>query len=457
MKKITFALCVLCTFIFSFSQANQQRRKVLLWSFADNNCQEWKMRKTDIDKKFNVDLQIELVAQNRFAKKLYSAMSEGEGKPDIIEWMIENNKILSSDPAKSLVIPLNKYLSKRILNNKILSSRLSWLTYSNNIYGLSHDVHPAVLVYNDTIWKRVGVDLSTIETWDEFFEESKKLQKLKRNGQQVHFALPFGYGGLGDSMFMIWQQTEIPIVTKDGKPNFNSPEFIEFQKNWKNWMDTGSMIMWDWGNFAEYIADGTYVSYIATDWWVSQSDMAANDGKYKLKVRNLPVYKKGMKCGSSWGGSFLAIPKGTKDPDKIFKIMEYMQYDETAATERFSDTGMIPPLESIYNHNYFKREDPRFDGAKLTELQIKSGKDIPKVLMADEFWNYLGDFSHYFKEHYIEKRISFDEMIEYTQNDAMKRFNAKIDPYAEIASEIANDEENEGEPKEKIDEDVYDE
>ncbi|HOF33907.1 MAG TPA: ABC transporter substrate-binding protein, partial [Spirochaetota bacterium] len=220
MKKFTFALCVLCTFIFSFSQANQQRRKVLLWSFADNNCQEWKMRKTDIDKKFNVDLQIELVAQNRFAKKLYSAMSEGEGKPDIIEWMIENNKILSSDPAKSLVIPLNKYLSKRILNNKILSSRLSWLTYSNNIYGLSHDVHPAVLVYNDTIWKRVGVDLSTIETWDEFFEESKKLQKLKRNGQQVHFALPFGYGGLGDSMFMIWQQTEIPIVTKDGKPNF---------------------------------------------------------------------------------------------------------------------------------------------------------------------------------------------------------------------------------------------
>ncbi|MBP9022920.1 MAG: carbohydrate ABC transporter substrate-binding protein [Spirochaetes bacterium] len=457
MKKITLALCILCTFIFSSAQAKPQKRTVTIWSFAANNCEEWKRRKDDIDKKFNVDLQIELVAQNRFVKKLYTAMSEDEDKPDIIEWMIENNRILSSDPAKSLAIPLNKYISKSMLNNIILSSRLSWVSYSNNIYGLPHDVHPAVLVYNDTIWKRVGVDLSKIETWDEFFEESKKLQKLKRNGQQVHFALPFGYGGLGDSMFMIWQQTEIPIVTKDGKPAFNSPAFIEFQKKWKDWMDSGSMIMWDWGNFAQFISDGTYASYIAPDWWVSQSDMAAKNGKYRLKVRNLPVYKKGMKCGSSWGGSFLAIPKGTKDPEKIYKIMEYMQYNEAAVTERFYETGMIPPVESIYDHYYFKREDPRFNGAKLTQIQIKSGKDLTKVLMADNFWNYLGDFSQQFTEYCKENRISFDEMIEYAQNDAMKRFNAKIDPYAEITSDIANDEENENEPEEKIDEDVYDE
>ncbi|HPW51993.1 MAG TPA: hypothetical protein PKV85_06495, partial [Spirochaetota bacterium] len=145
------------------------------------------------------------------------------------------------------------------------------------------------------------------------------------------------------------------------------------------------------------------------------------------------------------------------DPEKIYKIMEYMQYNEAATIERFDETGMIPPVESIYNHNYFKREDPRFDGVILTQLQIKSGKDLPKVLMADHFWNYLADFGQQYNEYYNEKHISFDEMIQNAQNNAMIRFNSKIDPYEVISSDIANDEFEDEEPEETTEEDVYDE
>jgi ABC-type glycerol-3-phosphate transport system substrate-binding protein len=423
MKKFTLALCALCAIIFSFTEAKQQKRTVTIWSFAENNCEEWKMRKNDIDNKFNIDLQIELVAQNKFVKKLYTAMREGEGKPDIIEWMIENNRILYSDPDKSFVTPLNKYIDKYGLTKKVIKSRFSPITYSGNIYGLPHGAHPAVLVYNDTVWKRAGVDLSTVETWDEFFEEAKKLNKLKRKGKQVHFALPSGNGGLGDSMFMIWQQTEIPIVTKDGKPAFNSPEFVEFARKWEKWMKTGAMTMWDWGNFSELIKDGTYASYIAPDWWVSQTDAAAAKGKYDFKIRNLPVYKKGMKYGSSWGGSFLAIPKGTADPEKIFKIMEHIQYDETSVIERYNETGMIPPLYKLWNHDVFNNKDKRFGYQKTAQIQIKSASNQPAVLMADHFWNYIADFNLQYNEYFIEKRISFNEMFTNTQNNATLRMN----------------------------------
>jgi arabinosaccharide transport system substrate-binding protein len=423
MKKTTLALCALCAILFSFAQANHQKRKIILWSFAENNCEEWKRRKADIDKKFNIDLQIELFGQNAFIQRLQAVMTDGEGAPDIIEWVIENNKILSSDPALSFVIPLNQYITKNGLDKKVLSSRFSWLTYSGNIYGLPHDAYPAVLVYNDTVWKRAGVDISEVETWDEFFEESKKLQKLKRNGKQVHFALPSGNEGLGDSMFMIWQQTEIPIVTKDGKPAFNSPEFVEFVRKWEKWMNTGTMITWDWGNFSELIKDGTYASYIAPDWWVSQTDAAAAKGKYDFKIRNLPVYKKGMKYGSSWGGSFLAIPKGTADPEKIFKIMEHIQYDETSVIERYNETGMIPPLYKLWNHDVFNNKDKRFGYQKTAQIQIKSASNQPAVLMADHFWNYIADFNLQYNEYFIEKRISFNEMFTNTQNNATLRMN----------------------------------
>ncbi len=435
MKKFTLALCALCAIIFSFALAKPQKRTVTIWSCIPPNCEEWKRRKDDIDNKFNTDIQIVLVSQFTFVQRLQKALNDGENAPDIIEWLIENKKILYSDTNKSLVIPLNNQIKKSEISNKILQPPFSNITYSGNIYGLPHDSHPAVLVYNDTVWKRIGVDLSKIETWDEFFEESIKFQKLKRNGQQVHYALPAGNKGLGDSMFMIWQQTEIPIVTKDGKPNFNSPEFVEFLRKWDQWINTGSMTKWDWGNFAQLIADGTYASYISPDWWISQSDAAAKNGKYNFKVRNLPVYKKGMKCGSSWGGSYLAIPKGTKDPEMIYKIMEYMQYDETAVIKRFYETGMIPPVKTIYNHNYFSGKDIRFNNAELSKIQIKSANNLPEILMADNFWNYLDDFCEQYKDYYVKKRISFNEMITNTQNNAMRRFNSGKDPYIENTSD----------------------
>ena len=421
MKKITLALCALSAIIFSYAQADQKKRTVLLWTFAANNCEEWKMRKTDIDQKFNIDLQIELLAQNAFVQKLQAVMMDGENIPDIIEWMVENNRILSSDPRKCFVLPLNEYVQKSDLLSQVCEGRFSWLTYGENIYGLPHDAHPAVLMYNDTIWKRAGVDVAEIETWDEFFEKAKKLNKLKRNGKQVHFALPTGNDGLGDTMFMIWQQSGAQILTKDGKPNFNSSEFIKFLKKWDKWLNTGSMTKWDWGNFSKLIENGTYASYIATDWWLSQSDLAAKSGKYDLKIRNLPVYERGMKCGSSWGGSFLAIPQGTKDPKRIYDIIEYMQYDQSALRVRYEVTGMLPPLKKLWKDDFFNDDDPRFGNAKTARIQIKSAENIPLVVSGDYFWDFLNDFSYEYSDYFVNKKISFDEMIANTQERTSRR------------------------------------
>jgi hypothetical protein len=130
-----------------------------------------------------------------------------------------------------------------------------------------------------------------------------------------------------------------------------------------------------------------------------------------------------MKYGSSWGGSFLAIPKGTADPEKIFKIMEHIQYDETSVIERYNETGMIPPLYKLWNHDVFNNKDKRFGYQKTAQIQIKSASNQPAVLMADHFWNYIADFNLQYNEYFIEKRISFNEMFTNTQNNATLRMN----------------------------------
>jgi ABC-type glycerol-3-phosphate transport system substrate-binding protein len=415
-KKIFVIFFVLMVITIGLSSAV---RTVTLWSFAANNIQEWESRKADIEKKFNIKLNIELIAENAFVQKLQAVMMDGKGSPDIIEWLIENNRILNANPKKSYVLPLDKYVNRSDVFNNVVPGRVAWVKYGSHTYGLPHDVHPVVLIYNDTLWKSVGVDMEKIETWDQFFDAAKKLSAEKKNGKPVHYALP-DLSSLNGTMFIIWQQTGAQILDKMGKPNLDSREFKEFVAKYIDWYKSGVMCEWDWANFASLLKNGTLASYTAPDWWVPQVTDAANSGEYKFKVRALPYYKKGGPQTASWGGTFLAIPRNAKKPDQLYAIMEYMQYDTSAIKTRYEQTEMLPPFASVWNDAIFKRPDPRFGGQKLGELQTKLAKDMPTVNSGDVIWETIFNcFNPQYTE-IISNKISLEKGLARAQKDAMK-------------------------------------
>lgn len=428
MKKnfvfLAISLLLIITVIGCKKNLMGKSQTITLWSFAQNNIDEWQERKADIEKKFNIKLNIEKVAESGFVQKLQAVMMDGKGIPDIIEWKIENNRILNADPKKCFVLPLDKYTNKSKVFSKIVPGRVAWVKYGGHVYGLPHDVHPVVLIYNDTIWKSVGVDVAKLETWDDFIEAGKKLIAEKKGGKPLHYALPYGNDGLNNTMFMIWQQTNAQILDKDGKPTLDSPAFVEFVKKWLDWQKTGVFTMWDWGNFAALLQSGTLCSYTSPDWWVPQVNQAAQDGKYEFKVRSLPYYKKGGPQTVSWGGTFLAIPKGTKNPDLIYQIMEYMQYDQSAIKSRYETTDMLPPLQEVWNDEVFKQPDERFGGQKLGELQTKLAKEMPEVNTGDIFWDLIfADFGQQYPEMATGK-VTVEEGLKKAQETALKRYES---------------------------------
>lgn len=441
MRRVVIAVAVVAiSAIFAGNINGAGKRKVTIWSYAPNNIEEYKKRKADIESKFNIELDLQVVAQNAFVQKLQAVLMDGKGAPDIIEWMIENNRILNADPKKSFVLPLNDFVAKSEIFSKVIPGRVEWVKYGGNTYGLPHDVHPVVLIYNDTIWKSVGVDVAKIKTWDEFFEASKKLTAEKREGKPLHYALPYGNDGLNNTMFMIWQQSGSQILDASGKPTFTSPAFKSFVDKWIGWQKTGAVTMWDWGNFAALLASGTLCSYTSPDWWVPQVNLAAtgsSDGsisalgnkgekraevKYQFKVRPLPVYKAGGPTTASWGGTFMAIPKGTKDVSLIYKIMEYMEYDSSALKVRWETTTMLPPMSSVWNDPMFKKADDRFGGQKLGELMVSQAKVMPKVNNGDVFWDAINDFTQQYTE-MVSGKISVDAGLDATQKKVQYRFD----------------------------------
>jgi arabinosaccharide transport system substrate-binding protein len=420
-KKITILIFIL-TAIFAISNfALAAKPKVVFWSYAANNIEEWKKREAAIEKKFNIDLQIEQVAQAAFVQKLQATMMDGARYPDIIEWMIETNKILDANPKKCLVTPLDKYVKKSKIFKNVVPGRIAWTTYGGHVYGLPHDVHPVVLIYNDTLWKSVGVDLAKIETWDQFFDVAQKLTATKKSGKPVHYALPYDPQGLGATMWMIWQQTGAQVLNRKGRPTLNSRRFVNFVKWWKTKIDTGTMCAWDWGNFAALLQNGALASYASPDWWIGQVDAAAKEGKYQFRVRPLPYYKKGGPCTSSWGGTFMAITKLAKNRRRLYKIMEYMQYDKSAVKTRYVNTGMLPPLATVWNNRVFKKPDARFGGQKLGELQTTLAKEMPTMNTGDLFWEITyTDFNKQFTE-IMSGRISLTAGLKKAQANAIRR------------------------------------
>ncbi len=419
MRKLVIVITlVLLVFGVSFSAP----RKIVMWSFAANNLEEWKGRKAEIEKKFDVELDLQLVAQNAFVQRFQAVMMDQKDVPDIIEWLIEDNRILNADPKKSLVYPLDNYVKASKVMKGVIPGRVSWLVYGGHTYGLPHDCHPVVLIYNDTLWKSVGVDVAKLETWDQFFEAGKKLVAEQKDGKPVHYALPYDFGGLGTSMWMMWVQSGANFLDKSGKPIFTSPEFKSFVSRWLDYTKTGEFITWDWGNFAALLKSGTLASYCSPDWWVPQVNDAAtnNGGIYQFKARPLPLYKKGGAVTSTWGGSFLAIPKTAKDPDFLWKMLEYMQYDAEGVRSAYKMTGMLKPYPAAWVGEAFDQPDPRFGGQKLAQLQIQLAKQIPQMQSGDIFWDAIHDFNQEYTEIAAGKE-SLDDGLKKAQDKAMER------------------------------------
>src|SRR5690554_1576907 len=103
-RKLTIVLLTLVLGLALFAgNGLLAKDKVVLWSFAANNIEEWEARKAEIEAKFGISLVIENVPENAFVETLQATMMAGVDYPDIIEWRIEQNQILDANPKNSQI------------------------------------------------------------------------------------------------------------------------------------------------------------------------------------------------------------------------------------------------------------------------------------------------------------------------------------------------------------------
>ncbi len=254
-------------------------------------------------------------------------------------------------------------------------------TARGRIYGIPHDVHPMLLVYRADIIEGAGIDLTRVETWDEFADVLRPLMKdLDGDGQIDRFPLA---GWPTQQMFVegLMRQAGGRYFDDDGKPVLDDPLNARTLARIVSWTVGPDRICIEvpdqvaGGN--QMRRNGTMLCQLMPDWMVGQWKRDIPELAGKVKLMPLPAFEPGGNRTSVWGGTMLGISQKTENFEAAWSFARGLYLSPELAEETFRGTGIITPVKTLWTLPVFAEPDPYFCGQAAGLAFIEQAPRVP--------------------------------------------------------------------------------
>ena len=267
-------LLFLISTIFIFARSEEQGENLEFWIFANTHYEEYQAR-VPIFEAQHPGVNVQLINfGGTMHDKLLAAMLSSFGAPDLVEVEITSiGRFLKGAIDEVGFVDLRPRLESEGWMEKLVVSRFTPWSYRGRIFGIPHDLHPVVLLYRDDLFKAAGVEMTEIETWDDFIAAGKKATRdfdgdgkidqyaivLDRRTESDYFSLLLQQGGgFFDAEGNVIIDSEIAIET------------LEFFTSLFNEHKIATPVYGTWhgdpSNFAA-MQDGKILSILAPDWY----------------------------------------------------------------------------------------------------------------------------------------------------------------------------------------------
>src|ERR687886_1944245 len=132
-----------------------------------------------------------LLSGDALQRRLLSGFLSGTPLPDLVEAYAQIVVQAFKGPLEEVgFVDLTDLVQAEGLDAQINAPSFAPWTSRGRIFGLPHDVHPVLLAYRADLVEAAGIDVSAIETWDDFV---RLLQPLVRDtdgdGYPDHYLL----------------------------------------------------------------------------------------------------------------------------------------------------------------------------------------------------------------------------------------------------------------------------
>ncbi|MFN7021937.1 MAG: ABC transporter substrate-binding protein, partial [Phycisphaerales bacterium] len=184
------------------------------------------------------------------------------------------------------------------------------------VFGLPHDVHPVMLGYRADIVEAAGIDVSKIETWDDFERVmSPLMREVGSDGKPRRYLLNL-WEDKEDLVEALLLQAGGGYFDETDRPRIASEVNARVISRVVSWCRGPGRIAADAPDFTasgnQLKAEGFVVASIMPDWmcntWKNEIPQLAG----KVKLMPLPAWEKGGRRTSVWGGTMLGITKSAE-------------------------------------------------------------------------------------------------------------------------------------------------
>ncbi|CAM3143192.1 ABC transporter substrate-binding protein [Rariglobus hedericola] len=315
-------------------------------------------------------------------RRMLSGFLSGTPVSDLIE--VERNIAgrAFTGPVEDVgFIDLTDRLRNEGLLEKINAPSFGAWTSRGRIFGLPHDVHPVLLAYRADIVEAAGIDVSTIETWDDLIRAFRPLMKdFDGDGRPDRFILNF-WPTNADITFALLLQAGGQLFDEHDRPVIDSEINARVITTLATWSTGSTRISVDAPEFSaagnQLRLQGTVIASVMPDWLagVWKIDLPALSGKIKLMP--LPAWTPGGRRTSAQGGSMLGIPKTSRDPEACWAFAKELYLSPQLAAESYRALSIVTPVKQFWSLPVFDEPDAYFAGQPAGRLFINQAPNVP--------------------------------------------------------------------------------
>jgi arabinosaccharide transport system substrate-binding protein len=328
---------------------------------------------------------VSLIAARAEEVRLMSLFSSDSASvPDLAEVEIGSVGKFFIPPVREVgFLPLNEFLERDGLMDKMVKSRFAPWSKEGVIFGVPHDVHPVTISYRKDLFDAAGVDLASAKTWDQFQELCLKAQEQwKKQGFGRRYAIEMP-GAKADYLITMLLQRHLNLIDDRNRVYLNDPKVADTIARYALMVEgprrigadssPGASIMW-----TQDLAKGDLAACFTPDWRSVYIRTQASELRGKIAMMPLPIFEPGDEPTGTWGGTMIGIPRKCKNPEESWKLLKFLYTTPQSLEARLRFTNIIPPMREQWANPMYHQPDSFYGGQKVDELYIELAPRIPR-------------------------------------------------------------------------------
>ncbi|MEQ8771093.1 MAG: extracellular solute-binding protein [Phycisphaerales bacterium] len=376
------ALCAVVSGVAVLLMPIKREPGLELWMFSPEHKQFYPDAAERWREQTGTRVNIRLFGIPALKRRMMGGFFAGVETADLIEGERQMVGAAFAGPVESIgFLDLTERIESEGLHERINPASFTPWMSRGRYFGLPHDVHPVLLGYRADIVEAAGIDMSRIETWEDFRRELAPLMADNDgDGSPDRYLLSF-WESQEDNLEVLLLQGGGSMFDAEGRCTLASETNVDVLAEIISWCvgdDRFCIEINEWTStgHAEKI-DGLAIGYLMPDWmcgiWLTQIPQLAG----KVKLMPLPAFEPGGRRTSVRGGSMMGIPKTSDNIEDAWAFAKELYLSRDLARRLFETTGIVTPVTELWDDPVFDEPQAYFSDQATGRLYIQQAPDVP--------------------------------------------------------------------------------